>query len=305
MAAVRTPHYWFAFHIGDGKLYCCDKLMQWREPIPWDCNCMFNVTTSLCQSQPVKSFRYAFDGTGNFPIAFALGSDGIDGTFLQDEYIHNFYSQVLCACNVSTENEVVELLNKRLPDYSRQGSHDDMSVAAIVDKDELPLAVKYYKAISKIQALTGERTKRSEALSASRKKAQAAREEADGEFDKFNGFANEFRSFLFSVISKFQEKLTSFEDKQGSASNSRAKLKQLQDDLAKEEQSFAKWCENAKSRVVELQQQAEQIKKEIETASCPEPSVHVAPENEYSEQEMNADSDAQASELMKITSITK
>ena len=90
MAAVRTPDYWFAFHIGDGKLYACDDLMQWTEPVPWDCNCFMNTTTSLCGHFPANDFRYAFDGTGNFPIAFALGSDGIDDAFLHSDLYINF-----------------------------------------------------------------------------------------------------------------------------------------------------------------------------------------------------------------------
>lgn len=137
MAAVRTPDYWFAFHIGDGRLYACDKLMKWYEPVPWDCNCFLNITTSLCDYNPVSEFRYAFDGTGDFPLAFALGSDGIDDTFLKTELIHKFYSQLLCVFNERKQQEVEDLLISSLSDLSKRGSHDDMSVAAIIDENNL------------------------------------------------------------------------------------------------------------------------------------------------------------------------
>ncbi len=90
MAAVRTWIIGLLFHIGDGKVYACDDLMQ-MDGTPWDCNCFMNTTTSLCGDFPANDLD-AFDGTGNFPIAFALGSDGIDDTFLHSNcsYYINF-----------------------------------------------------------------------------------------------------------------------------------------------------------------------------------------------------------------------
>lgn len=56
-----------------------------------------NVTTSLCDVDPVNEFRYAFNGTGQFPMAFALGSDGIDSdTFVSSELLIKFVVSQAC-----------------------------------------------------------------------------------------------------------------------------------------------------------------------------------------------------------------
>ena len=48
MAYIQTPLYWFAFHIGDGRILECDRHMNWKQSVPWDCSCFLNHTTSLC-----------------------------------------------------------------------------------------------------------------------------------------------------------------------------------------------------------------------------------------------------------------
>ncbi|MCD8207472.1 MAG: protein phosphatase 2C domain-containing protein [Bacteroidales bacterium] len=164
MVAVCTPYYWFAFHLGDGKILTCDKLINWTEPVPWDCNCFLNYTTSLCNSDPVSAFRYAFDGTGNFPIAFIFGSDGIDDTYFEDELLHKFYSKVLMAFNENTEDEAVELLKRTLPVLSEKGSHDDMSLAGIIDENEIKKPLEYYGIISEGRSIVKERGAKEEEI---------------------------------------------------------------------------------------------------------------------------------------------
>ena len=164
MAAVRTPYYWFAFHIGDGKLLACNKLMQWFEPVPWDCNCFLNITTSLCDHSPVKEFRYAFDGTGEFPLAFALGSDGIDDTFIRPDLIHKFYSNLLKVFNEQDTEDAKVGLTNYLSELSKRGSHDDMSVAAIIDTEYLQKALEYYAIISEVSKLSNEKNDRQNSI---------------------------------------------------------------------------------------------------------------------------------------------
>lgn len=176
MAAVRTPDYWFAFHIGDGKLLACNNLMQWYEPVPWDCNCFLNLTTSLCDYSPVEEFRYAFDGTGDFPLAFALGSDGIDDSFIKPELIHKFYSNILQVFSERDIEEATALLTSSLSNLSKRGSHDDMSVAAIIDTAHLPMALEYYNIISEVRSLSAEREKRKESIDAEQRRIRQMQE---------------------------------------------------------------------------------------------------------------------------------
>jgi hypothetical protein len=93
MAFVRTPHYWFGFHIGDGKCLVCDEKELWHEPILWDPDCFLNKTTSLCENEAYKKFRYSFSGKGNFPSAVILGSDGIDDSW--GDKLPLYYTSIL------------------------------------------------------------------------------------------------------------------------------------------------------------------------------------------------------------------
>ena len=149
MAFVRTPLYWFAFHIGDGKLLGCDRNFDWREPVPWDYNCFLNITTSLCNSNPIPMFRYAFSGKGDFPIAVILGSDGLDDSWGTIENLQNFYSQVLTIFSDLGEEKALEELGDYLPKLSKKGSRDDMSVAGIIDMDEIKNGIAVYKVRNK------------------------------------------------------------------------------------------------------------------------------------------------------------
>lgn len=159
MAFVRTPLYWFAFHIGDGKMLCCDHKANWREPVPWDCNCFLNITTSLCESNPIHSFRYAFSGKGDFPVAAILGSDGMDDSWCSMERLQNFYSQILCIFRDLGEEQTLWQLGDYLSRLSEKGSHDDMSMAGILDMDALAGVCAIYEKMRELAKLQEEREK--------------------------------------------------------------------------------------------------------------------------------------------------
>ena len=152
MAFVRTPLYWFAFHIGDGKMLCLDNSHNWFEPVPWDCNCFLNVTTSLCANNPVPSFRYAFNGKGEFPIAVLLGSDGIDDSWQTMEKLQNFYNHTLSIFGDLGNEQAVKELKDYLPKLSEKGSRDDMSIAGIIDMEAIQRASTIFKKKEEITA---------------------------------------------------------------------------------------------------------------------------------------------------------
>ena len=157
MAFVRTPLYWIAFHIGDGKMVACDRNMEWLEPVPWDCNCFLNMTTSLCNSNPIPMFRYAFSGKGDFPSAVIMGSDGLDDSWVTMENLQNFYSQTLSIFDELGEEKAVKELNDYLPVLSQKGSRDDMSMAGIVDMDEIKTGLSIYKNKRQLKSLKKEK----------------------------------------------------------------------------------------------------------------------------------------------------
>ena len=138
MVYAQTPDYWFAFHLGDGK---CVSFHQegdlWQMPIPWDERCFLNKTTSLCDSNAINEFRYCYEGDGKFPMAVFLGSDGMDDSFGEDPNLVNFYIQVVKMLVTEGKEATIKSIESDLPQLSKIGSKDDMSVAFIYNIDEL------------------------------------------------------------------------------------------------------------------------------------------------------------------------
>ena len=143
MCYVQAPSYWFAFHIGDGKCFAFANDGTWKEPIPWDNRCFLNKTTSICDSKAIDEFRYCYCGDGTFPMAVFLGSDGIDDSFGEDENMINFYVQILKLFATKSIEEVKTSVEETLPELSRIGSKDDMSIACIINEEHLQDGVKH------------------------------------------------------------------------------------------------------------------------------------------------------------------
>ena len=143
MCYVATKSYWFAFHIGDGKCIAFDIDGNWYEPRPWDDRCFLNKTTSLCDSIALDEFRYCYCGAGRLPIAVFLGSDGIDDSFGATENMVNFYIQVLKLLANESEEAAYNNLVEALPQLSKIGSKDDMSVSCIYDEELIHSNIKY------------------------------------------------------------------------------------------------------------------------------------------------------------------
>ena len=151
MVVCVHPSGWFTFQIGDGKCVtinriqtCSDSLgnnstfniqKMLAEPIPVDDRCFLHMTTSLCDPDAATEFRFCGGNEETTPLAFFLGSDGIDNSWGTEDALHNFYIEVLKHC--TSAEDVTRDLEEALPLLSQAGSHDDMSVAAIVDKDLL------------------------------------------------------------------------------------------------------------------------------------------------------------------------
>lgn len=141
LVCAYTPGLWFAFQIGDGKCFACDETGNWSEPIPWDERCFLNKTTSICDSCAIDEFRYCYDGTGNFPIAVILGSDGIDDSFGAEENQANFYVQILKSIAKSGIEATLSEIESTLPQLSKIGSQDDMSIAMVFEAERISMAV--------------------------------------------------------------------------------------------------------------------------------------------------------------------
>lgn len=137
IAFVSTPSVWFAFQIGDGKCFAIDASGRWSEPIPWDDRCFLNKTTSICDSAAIDEFRYCYCGDGNFPVAVILGSDGIDDSLGTEANQINFYVQILKSLAKDGIEKTVAEIESTLPQLSKMGSRDDMSIAMVFNLEEI------------------------------------------------------------------------------------------------------------------------------------------------------------------------
>ena len=141
MAACVHPDGWFTFQIGDGICVALRHNTQSPayQPVPYDEKCFLYMTSSICDDNAVEEFRYAEGDKNSTPYAFFLGSDGIDNSFGVEAAWHNFYMDIIKLC--SSRDKLMLELQDSLPKLSEKGSHDDISIAAIVNPSALPTAV--------------------------------------------------------------------------------------------------------------------------------------------------------------------
>ena len=115
----------FGLQIGDGN-FCVLDGEEMISPVPEDAKLVGNLTTSLCDSDAISSFRW-FYREGNFS-GLVLSSDGLINSFLNESDFFSFGKRVLTAVSSGTTGALAEHLKTR----TRCGSRDDISVAAIV-----------------------------------------------------------------------------------------------------------------------------------------------------------------------------
>ena len=133
IGVMLAENFWLGLQIGDGKCVVVSKDGEFTQPIPWDEQCFLNVTTSICDENAAKEFRFCFERT--LPAAVFIGSDGIDDCFATDERLYDFYRLTLRSFAQTNDQTAVSQLKDYLPTLSEKGSGDDMSVGIIVNTD--------------------------------------------------------------------------------------------------------------------------------------------------------------------------
>ena len=275
LAIARTPRYWLGFQLGDGKCMAFDKEGAWSEPIPWDEQCSGNLTTSMCQSNPLDNFRYAY-GSEFFPVLF-IGSDGMDGAYGQDEEIAMqnlalLYSGMIKSFARNGFDKALSDIKDTLPRLSAKGiSQDDISVGGILDMDTIkemyPLLLKKeleqsretYETIAKetdakqneVIDLETRVNEKKESFNQLKEQLQVAEEEKEKHEQNWKK--------VFKEKEKSQQK---WEDLQASLQKLETELNQLSDDLSfeknyfrriiKEEDDLKSKIENLKSEILQV-----------------------------------------------------
>lgn len=234
---LRTPLYWLAFHIGDGKLMACDLDLNWSEPVPWDYRCFLNVTTSMCDPNPVPEFRYAFDGTGHFPLAVILGSDGLDDSWGTFENLATFYTQNLRVLGEMGKDAFLKELDDYLPKLSAKASRDDMSMAGVIDADALEQMRPKFVYLQLKNKTNREKLAKEKAIS----DISISIEKAQRAYGLLNQRKEESKSLLDSLKQKIESLLKNDEDNDKQITDAKDNLAFLEEQLADAKKELGQW----------------------------------------------------------------
>lgn len=150
IAALRVSHYLILVHQGDGR---CDVFYDdgtVDQPIPWDNRCKGSITTSMCDEDVFQSIRSAvIDTDERKVVACYIGSDGVEDSYYDNEETqlgtHRFYMDLSCKLHEFGIDGFLQYLDDFLPEFSRTGSADDVSVAGIVDMEMITNLIAGYK----------------------------------------------------------------------------------------------------------------------------------------------------------------
>ena len=253
LAYLRTPTYWLALQIGDGRIICCDEHFHWTEPVPRDCECFLNRTTSLCDKFPEKEFRYAFSGKGVFPIAIFLNSDGVDGSFGNKENLHSFYTDVVelfLDRNTNIQTELEEFL----PKLSEQGNHDDMSIAGLIDVGWLAVNNELLGLLKEERSLRDERESKLSVINQLEASLETVNTRLEKLKETFVTRQSELNAWWQSVQNMKTEKeneLLSIQEKEDKLTKEK---ESLYEELKKEREDLEEWHFSAKRTMAEIEE---------------------------------------------------
>lgn len=259
LAVIITPFYWLSFHIGDGRILMADRSLNWFQPVPWDCNCFQNFTTSLCNSNPLTAFRYAFDGTGFFPSAVICSSDGMEDSYgdydIAPNYLHNFYNGILNTFFTEGRENTLTKLGDFLPKLSAAGSKDDMSMSGIINLDSIIDGLKECELRSRRDELNREHSERL-------KKQNELEEQINEIQNKIDNLKN--------VLASQQEKKCSIKDEiknfLGKIASLESDEKMAEEDILLTETELNRQTEELNSNLTRINESIERGKKEDEEA---------------------------------------
>lgn len=265
MAFVRTPLYWFAFHIGDGKLLCCDRNLNWSEPVPWDCNCFLNITTSLCCSNPIPMFRYAFSGEGDFPTAVIMGSDGLDDSWGTMDNLKNFYSQTLSIIHELGEEKALQELEEYLPVLSSKASRDDMSMAGIIDMEDIRTGIEIYKKRRALRILNQDKVKKETELTELKELQQKAKQEIEKLTEETESTQISFKEWLASLFQEKENKEKQIQQMKEKIELKKLEINDLDGQISAMDSEYQAWLMNAKAEKDALTAECDELLQENKT----------------------------------------
>jgi serine/threonine protein phosphatase PrpC len=144
VTVLLTGEFFICLQLGDGEvLVVSDKTGQAEQPLEVDEGLIANETTSLCQDDAWKRFRFRFQYLPDSPPPLVLlATDGYPNSFATPEG----FRQVAEDLHNLLERDGIETVRESLPAWlaeaSQSGSGDDVTVAILYSPGIEPRAAK-------------------------------------------------------------------------------------------------------------------------------------------------------------------
>lgn len=280
ICAITTNDFYFAYQIGDGRCYFSDAKNEWTQPIPWDCKCFLNVTTSLClDNNPANEFRYILNTKKQKPQVICIGSDGIDGSYDIEKEIELDYYAIIDEYITALSDNTIDF-EKDLEDFLSQKSltcsHDDMSVSCIINMDSVTSWLKLNKIKKEvyIEEIEGKKKKkeisRIESILANLEKR---RSDLEKQISKNEGFIKKEDSFIEEDLKAIQELNNDIESRGEKKSVIKDEISKFNEELNKvskrtydlneqlkaANENYEKWYSDTTSKVIALKNDRQRI----------------------------------------------
>lgn len=255
LAYMQTKHYWLAFQIGDGRIHICDKNLEWNMPVPDDCTCFLNYTTSLCDNNPVIEFRYAFNGVEKSPLAVMLCSDGLDGSLRSNENLIDFYEQII---ELSIDGDNIEReLSTYLPQLSEMGNKDDISLSGKISflTCELSRIKKNIQLKKEFRSIQTEHRIRKQEIETIFSRLDILRMRLGRQKDTRLTHQKE----LDELRQRVRERETTMEELDKTINISRDEIEKLEKELNEKESNFESWKFTSKNKMAEIEELRNEI----------------------------------------------
>ncbi len=138
LVVLVTEYYAVFLQIGDGDILWVDDAGKTIRPVPTDPRLIANQTTSLCQPEAWKDFRWHVEAPLHHPPALVLVStDGYANSFRSDEDFLLIGHDFLKMARTGGLSKVSSQLPGILREASEKGSGDDVTFGIMCRQDQV------------------------------------------------------------------------------------------------------------------------------------------------------------------------
>ncbi|MBQ8201863.1 MAG: protein phosphatase 2C domain-containing protein [Clostridia bacterium] len=138
IAMLMTQDFFLALHQGDGRCICIRPNGRIDQPVPWDEQCVGNVCTSLCSDDAAQGCRSLYIDLRREPLSAAFAcTDGVEDSLSSLEHTNAFIGALAGDFVQLGAEGFMDNLREVLPEMSRQGSQDDISIAGFACAETL------------------------------------------------------------------------------------------------------------------------------------------------------------------------